>query len=49
MFLTENGKQVFLPGFGEQGSFLFAIYKVIIYNFVQNVTYVTLTSKNTPH
>ena len=49
MFLTENGKQVFLPGVGEHGSFLFAIYKVIIYNFVQNVTYVTLTSKNTPH
>ena len=28
MFLTENGKQVFLPGVGEHGSFLFAIYKV---------------------
>ena len=26
MSLTENGKQAFLPGIGEHGSFLYAIH-----------------------
>ena len=37
MSLAENGKQVFLPGVGEHDSLLFAIYKDIIYNFVQKI------------
>ena len=32
--MTVNSNQVFLPGVGEQGSFLFAIYKVIICKFI---------------
>ena len=46
---TENSNQVSLPVAGEHGSFLYAIYKVIICNFVQMATYVTLTSCNTSH
>ena len=34
MSLTENSKQVSLPVAGEHGSFLYAINKVIICNFV---------------
>ena len=49
MSQTEKGNQVSLPVAGEHGSFLFAIYKVIICNFLQKVTYVTLTSCNTSH
>ena len=47
MFLTENSNQAFLPGVGEHDSFLYAISKVIICNFVENVTYVTLMNINT--
>ena len=47
MSLTENSTQAFLPGVGEHDSFLYAISKVIICNFVLNVTYVTLMSRNT--
>ena len=49
MSQTENSNQVSLPVAGEHGSFLYAINKVIICNFVQKVTYVTLTSCNTSH
>ena len=49
MSLTENSNQVFLPADREHGSFSYAIYKVIICNFVSNVTYVTLLSKNISH
>ena len=49
MSLTENSSQVFLPAVREHGSFSYAIYKVIICNFVKNVTYVTLLSKNISH
>ena len=34
MSQTENSKQVSLPVTGEHGSLLYAIYKVIIYNFI---------------
>ena len=47
MSQAENSKQVSLPVAGEHGSFLYAIYKVIICNFVLNVTYVTLMSGKT--
>ena len=49
MSLTENSNQVFLPAVREHGSFSYAIYKVIICDFVQNVTYATLLSKNISH
>ena len=49
MSQTENSNQDALPVAGEHGSFLYAIYKVIICHFVQKVTYVTLTSCNTSH
>ena len=35
MSLTENSNQAFLPAVREHGSFSFAIYKVIICNFVK--------------
>ena len=47
MSQAENSNQVSLPVAGEHGSFLYAIYKVIICNFVLNVTYVTLMSGKT--
>ena len=47
MSQAENSNQVSLPVAGEHGSFLCAIYKVIICNFVLNVTYVTLMSGKT--
>ena len=34
MSQTENSNQVSLPVAGEHGSFLYAVYKVIICNFV---------------
>ena len=46
MSQTENSNQVSLPVAGEHGSFLYAIHKVIICNFVYKVTYVTLKSCN---
>ena len=49
MSLTENSNQVFLPAVREHDSFSYAIYKVIICNFVKNVTYVTMLSKNISH
>ena len=49
MSLTENSNQVFLPAVREHDSFSYAIYKVTISNFVYNVTYVTLLSKNITH
>ena len=49
MFLTENSNYVFLSVVGGHSSFLYAIYKVIIFNFIQNVTYVTLLSENRSH
>ena len=47
MSQAEKSNQVSLPVAGEQGSFLYAIYKVIICNFVLNVKYVTLMSGKT--
>ena len=47
MSQAENSNQVSLPKAGEHGSFLYAVYKVIICNFVLNVTYVTLMSDKT--
>ena len=47
MSQAENSNQVSLTVAGERGSFLYAIYKVIICNFVLNVTYVTLMSGKT--
>ena len=44
---AENSNQVSIPVAGEHGSFLYAIYEVIIRNFVLNVTYVTLLSGKT--
>ena len=35
---TKNSNQVSLPVAGEHGSFLYAIFKVIICNFVLKVT-----------
>ena len=49
MSLTENSNQVFLPAVREHGSFSYAIYKVIICNFVYNVTYVMLLSEYISH
>ena len=49
MYVTENSYQVFLPAVGEHEPFLFAIYKLIICKFVENVAYVTLTSCDTSH
>ena len=49
MSQTENSNQVSLPVAGEHGSLSYAIYKVIICNLVNKVTYVTLTSCNTSH
>ena len=34
MSLTDNSNQVFLPGVWERGSFLYAMYKVIICNII---------------
>ena len=48
MSQVENSNQVSLPVTGEHGSLLYAIYKVIICNFVFNVTFVTLMSGKTP-
>ena len=36
MFMTENSYQVFIPAVWDHGSFLDAIYEVIICNFVRN-------------
>ena len=47
MSQAENSSQVSLPVAREHGSYLYAIYKVIICNFVLNVTYVTLISGKT--
>ena len=47
MSQAEKSNQVSLPVAGEHGSFLYAIYKVIICNFVLNVTYLTLMSGKT--
>ena len=47
MSQAEKSNQVSLPLAGEHGLFLYAIYKVIICNFVLNVTYVTLMSGKT--
>ena len=47
MFQAANSNQVSLPVAGEHDAFLYAIYKVIICNFVLNVTYVTLMSGET--
>ena len=49
MSLTENSYQVLLPVVRGHGSFSYATYKVIICNFVKNVTYVTLLSENMSH
>ena len=49
MSLTENSNQVFLPVVREHGSFSYVTHKVIICNFVKNVTYVTLLSENISH
>ena len=49
MSQAENSNQVSLPVAGEHGSFLYAVYKVIICYFVLNVTYVTLMSSETSH
>ena len=35
-----------IPGVAEYGSFLYAINKITICNFVENVTYITLMSVN---
>ena len=47
MSQAENSNQVSIPVAGEHGSFLYAIYEVIICNSVLNVTYVTLMSGKT--
>ena len=44
MSQAENSNQDSLPVAGEHGTFLYAIYKVIICNFILNVKYVTLMS-----
>ena len=49
MSASKHSIQVSLPVAGEHGSLLYAIYKVIICNFVLNVTYVTLMSGKTSH
>ena len=49
MFQAGNSNKVSLPVAGEHGLFLYAIYRVIICNFEENVTYVTLVSGKTSH